>query len=57
MSIVTANNFTFAYPAVEKKAFDDVSFDIKRGEVLGVIDPIGAGKTTLCQIKQCHWYY
>lgn len=31
-------------------ALDNVSFDLKKGEVLGVIGPNGAGKTTLIHI-------
>ena len=34
----------------EKKAIDDVSLDIRKGELMGLLDPSGAGKTTLVRI-------
>ena len=48
MAIVRARNFTFTYPGAEARALDEVSFEIRSGEVLGIIGPVGAGKTTLC---------
>ncbi len=48
MSIVSAEDFTFYYPATEEATIESVSFEIKQGEVLGIIGPLAAGKTTLC---------
>lgn len=48
MSIIQAKNFSFSYPGVEEKAIDGVSFEIEPNEVVGLIGPLGAGKTTLC---------
>ncbi|RUR75984.1 ATP-binding cassette domain-containing protein [Chlorogloeopsis fritschii PCC 9212] len=48
MSIVNAKDFTFTYPAADETTIDGISFEMKQGEVIGIIGPLGAGKTTLC---------
>ncbi|MDL2251755.1 ABC transporter ATP-binding protein [Odoribacter sp. OttesenSCG-928-J03] len=36
-----------------QKAVDSVSFNVKKGEVLGILGPNGAGKTTIMKIITC----
>jgi len=38
---------------VETKAVDDISFHVKKGEVVGFLGPNGAGKTTTMKIITC----
>ncbi|QOR36382.1 ABC transporter ATP-binding protein [Clostridium sp. 'deep sea'] len=44
MSIIKVENLTKTYGQL--KAVDDISFNIKKGEIFGVLGPNGAGKTT-----------
>ncbi|MFB6194378.1 MAG: ABC transporter ATP-binding protein [Halobaculum sp.] len=44
---IEADEFTFQYPTADRPALDELSFTVEAGEVLGVIGPVEAGKTSL----------
>lgn len=48
MSIIEINNLSKSYG--NTKALDNVSFNVERGELFGLIGPDGAGKTTLFRL-------
>jgi ABC-2 type transport system ATP-binding protein len=48
---ITVRNLTKFYGT--EKAVDDISFDVKTGEILGFLGPNGAGKTTTMKIITC----
>lgn len=48
MAAVSAENLSKRYRNIQ--ALDNVSFDVEKGEIFGIIGPDGAGKTTLFRI-------
>jgi ABC-2 type transport system ATP-binding protein len=50
MKSITLNNITKTYNKGTVLAVDDVSFDVEKGEVFGLIGPDGAGKSTIFRL-------
>lgn len=46
---------TFSYPGETRPALFDISFSLKKGQVLGVVGATGSGKSTLAEVL-CHLY-
>ncbi|MBI3549776.1 MAG: ABC transporter ATP-binding protein [Elusimicrobia bacterium] len=54
-TVVEVRELSHRYPertkdAAPRAALDAVSFDVRRGELFGLLGPNGGGKTTLCRI-------
>lgn len=49
MKVIEVKDLTFSYNA-EKKALDNISFDVEEGTYLSIIGPNGSGKSTLAKI-------
>lgn len=47
---MTFEKVSFAYPHTDNQVLDDVSFNIERGERVGIIGRIGSGKSTLARL-------
>ncbi len=47
---ISINHLNFTYPNTNNLVLNDVSFDIKKGEIVGIIGATGSGKTTLVDL-------
>ena len=50
--MISVENLTKYYGV--KKAVDNISFDVKKGEILGFLGPNAAGKTTTMRVITCY---
>lgn len=49
-SEIRVENLTLRYSGADDRALEDVTFDVRRGEILGVLGATGAGKSTLLKV-------
>jgi len=47
---LSSENLTFRYPNTQSDVLHNISIEIVRGQKVGILGPIGSGKSTLCQL-------
>ena len=52
---LTVDGLTFTYPGTERRVLDDVSLEVRKGEVVAIVGENGSGKTTLVKVL-CQLY-
>jgi fluoroquinolone transport system ATP-binding protein len=49
-TVIEVQNLHYRYPGADRLAVEDVSFQVKSGEVFGLLGPSGAGKSTIQKV-------
>jgi ABC-2 type transport system ATP-binding protein len=49
-SVLIVTNLCKTYPKAQKPSVDGISFEVREGEILGLLGPNGSGKTTTIQM-------
>ena len=52
---IVLKNLSFTYPGNMNKTINNISFEIKKGEIIALVGPNGAGKSTLARLL-CRLY-
>ena len=47
---IAFEDVTFTYPGTQTAALNDIKLNVKAGQVVALVGPSGAGKTTLCNL-------
>ena len=54
-NIIEFRNVSFSYDSASESSVKNISFSIKRGEMLGIIGGTGCGKSTLADMIPCYY--
>ncbi|MBN2659134.1 MAG: ABC transporter ATP-binding protein [Spirochaetales bacterium] len=49
-SEIIVENLTYTHPGADKPVLEDISFNLKEGEILGILGRTGSGKSTLLNL-------